>query len=335
LKIKQDIETSACNCDSKLSTAEIHSVVEKVVFACGTEKDKVIPILQGVQDKLNYLPSEALRHICEISEITQGQISGVATFYSQFRHIPAGEHTIKVCTGTACHVKGAGLVKDAFRRELSIDNKSATTEDGLFSIEEVACLGCCTLAPVVQIDNRTYGHVKTTEVNKIIDDILAGPAQEESIEPASPGKTEENEIRVGLGSCCIAGGSKDILVEVRKTIERYKLSASIKSVGCVGVCNQTPLLEFNGSDGEPVRYTNVKTEQVDTIVLEHIKPEKRSIKLLTRINDLLDTFHNDEKVASPINLPDNIREKYINNFLLNQKHIATEHYGELSPFSAG
>lgn len=333
LKIENNIETEACNCSPELSAEEIDSVVEKVVSVCGTEKDKVIPILQGVQDELKYLPSKALKHICEITDISQGQISGVSTFYSQFRHIPAGEHSIKICTGTACHVKGAGLVKDAFRRELSIDESTNTTDDGKFSIEEVACLGCCTLAPVVQIDSKTYGHVKTTEVNDIIDDFLSGPAEEESIEPASHEKTEENEIRVGLGSCCIAGGSKEVLSEVRKTISLYKLPASIKSVGCVGVCNQTPLLEFAGKDGEAIRYTNVSIDQVDSIVLKHIKPEKQRIKIRTRINDLLDTFHNDEKITSPITLADNIREEHINNFLRNQKHIATRYYGELSPFS--
>ena len=170
LKKIDNIETEECNCDSKISTAEIYSAVETAVSTFGKSKDKVIPILQAVQDELNYLPSESLKYICEITEITPGQISGVSTFYSQFRHLPAGEHTIKVCTGTACHVKGAGLVIDAFRRELNIVDETSTTKDGLFSIEKVACLGCCTLAPVVQIDNKTYGHVKTTGAKEIIND---------------------------------------------------------------------------------------------------------------------------------------------------------------------
>ena len=130
-------------------------------------------ILQEVQKRLNYLPSEALKHICKVTDITPGQISGVSTFYSQFRHMPSGKYTIKICTGTACHVKGAGLISDSFKRVLRIDDTRNSSADNLFSIEEVACLGCCTLAPVVQIDGKTYGHVKPTQVDTIIKDFLS------------------------------------------------------------------------------------------------------------------------------------------------------------------
>ena len=103
------------------SAADIISAVDEVVAITGREKEKVIQILQEVQKKLNYLPSEALKHICKVTEITPGQISGVSTFYSQFRHLPVGKHTVKICSGTACHVKGAPLISDAFKRVLKID----------------------------------------------------------------------------------------------------------------------------------------------------------------------------------------------------------------------
>ncbi|MBA7548392.1 hypothetical protein ES705_40849 [subsurface metagenome] len=158
---EHNIEQEKCNCQGP-DIAEITRVVESVVERIGREKNKVIPILQAVQNELNWIPSDALRHISKITEITPGQISGVSTFYSQFRHIPAGDHTIKICKGTASHVKGASLVIDAFKRELKLKEGSSTTDDGRFSIEEVACLGCCTLAPVVRIEDKTYGHVKTS-----------------------------------------------------------------------------------------------------------------------------------------------------------------------------
>ena len=126
----------------------IKSAVDEVISRTGGEKEKVILILQEVQKKLNYLPSEALKHICATTEITPGQLSGVSTFYSQFRHLPVGKHTIKICMGTACHVKGSQLITEAFQRELKIDETHNVSNDNLFSIEEVACLGCCTLAPV-------------------------------------------------------------------------------------------------------------------------------------------------------------------------------------------
>ncbi|HAX93483.1 MAG TPA: proton-conducting membrane transporter, partial [Bacteroidales bacterium] len=165
--------TETCNCNSgALSVDEITSVVDAVVSETGTGKEKVILILQEVQKRLNYLPSEALKHICRVTEITPGQISGVSTFYSQFRHIPSGKHTIKICSGTACHVKGSELISEAFKRDLKITEERNSSPDNLFSIEEVACLGCCTLAPVVQIDEKTYGHVKPTEVIEIVTDFL-------------------------------------------------------------------------------------------------------------------------------------------------------------------
>ena len=106
--------TSGCDC-RQTSVEDIYLVVDEVVSFTGREPEKVILILQEVQKRLNYLPSEALKHICKVTDITPGQISGVSTFYSQFRHIPAGRHTIKICAGTACHVKGAPLISDAFQ----------------------------------------------------------------------------------------------------------------------------------------------------------------------------------------------------------------------------
>lgn len=329
---EHNIEQKKCNCQEP-DTAEITRVVESVVERIGRERYKVIPILQAVQNDLNWLPSYALRHISKITEITPGQISGVSTFYSQFRHIPAGEHIIKICKGTACHVKGAPLVTDAFKRELKLKEGSSTTDDGRFSIEEVACLGCCTLAPVVQIGGKTYGHVKTSEVNQIISDFnnSEGKTGEELPEITATGS--EKEIRVGLGSCCIAGGSRDVMHEVYRTLKRYKIKATVKTVGCVGVCNQTPLLELDDQNGNPVRYTKVKEEQVSEILLNHLRSSTLPNRFRTYFNDWVDTFSSDDKLRSPITIPGEIREKYLNNFLQNQKHIATEHYGVISPFS--
>lgn len=147
----------------------INDIVDRIVLEKSSEK--VIPILQAIQSELNYLPEEALKRVCEITDITQSQISGISTFYSQFRHQPVGEHIVRVCVGTACHVKGAGQVYDAFRRELKLADDSDTDEQK-FTLEEVACLGCCTLAPVVQIDDVTYGHVETGTVKDVLEDFL-------------------------------------------------------------------------------------------------------------------------------------------------------------------
>lgn len=329
----ENIKTENCRDCHPEDIASINSVVEEVVRETGGQKEKVILILQEVQKRLNYLPSEALKHICRISEITPGQISGVSTFYSQFRHIPVGRHIIKICAGTACHVKGAQLISEAFKRVLKITEARNLSEDELFSIEEVACLGCCTLAPVVQIDGKTYGHVKTTQAQSIIEDFLLSGSQDHALENNSRDEEYDAEVRIGLGSCCVAGGSREILSSLTELKEGYDLNIKLKPVGCVGVCNQTPLLEIVTPDRVSFRYTNVRKEQVEEILLKHVSPRSLNKKIKFRLNDLADTFITDERLLSPVNLTGDQREKYLNNFLSHQIHLATLNSGILSPDS--
>ena len=321
-----------CDCH-QITVEDITSIVDEIVMVCGREPDKVIHILQEVQKKLNYLPSEALKHICKVTEITPEQISGVSTFYSQFRHIPAGKHILKICNGTACHVKGASLISDSFKRVLKIDETRNSSPDNLFSIEEVACLGCCTLAPVVQIDDKTYGHVKPTQTEEIIKDFLKTGSKSSGLYNAENKEDIDAEIRIGLGSCCVAGGSREILSEIAKISEKYDLNVRLKPVGCVGVCNQTPLLEIVTKDKIQSRYTNVTKRQVEDILLKHIKPTTITKRLKHNIYDLVDTFLSDDKLSSQINIPEERREKYLNNFLNYQVHIATSDSGVLTPDS--
>ncbi len=331
---QENKHTDRCNCNQgALSVEEITLVVDAVVKETGTGKDKVIQVLQKVQKRLNYLPSEALKYICRVTEITPGQISGVSTFYSQFRHIPSGKHTIKICSGTACHVKGSELIADAFRRDLKISEEKNSSPDNLFSIEEVACLGCCTLAPVVQIDEKTYGHVKPTQVKEIVTDFLQSVSKKSKKKEEPEQESYDAEVRIGLGSCCVAGGSRDILGKLLDIREYYDLNINVKPVGCVGVCNQTPLLEIVSGDKVSSRYTNVRKDQVEEIILKHIQPKSFDKKLKFRINNIADTFLSDDMVYSPVNLPTDTREKTLNNFLSKQLHIATLNGGVMRPDS--
>ncbi len=334
-KLKEDRKhIDTCNCDSgSLSVEEITSAVDAVVKETGTGKDKVIPILQEVQKRLNYLPSEALKHICRVTEVTPGQISGVSTFYSQFRHIPAGKHTIKICAGTACHVKGSQLISEAFKRDLKITDERNSSPDNLFSIEEVACLGCCTLAPVVQIDGKTYGHVKPMQVNEIISDFLHTSAKHQEHAGQTVIDDFEAEVRIGLGSCCVAGGSREILGKLMDIREYYDLNIKVKPVGCVGVCNQTPLLEIVSPKNGSSRYTNVRKDQVEEILLKHIKPRSLNKKFRFRLNNIADTFLSDDMLYSPVNIPSDVREHTLNDFQRTQVRIATLHGGLMTPDS--
>ena len=331
-KDNSNISTNGCGCEQD-SLADITSVVDEVVELTGRDPEKVILILQEVQKRLNWLPSEALKYICKVTDITPGQIAGVSTFYSQFRHLPVGRHTIKICAGTACHVKGSPLISDAFKRVLKIDDTRNASPDNLFSIEEVACLGCCTLAPVVQIDGKTYGHVKPTQVDGIIHDFLNSGNKSINAPGSDMNEDIDAEIRIGIGSCCVAGGSKEILSEIMDVKERYNLNIRLKPVGCVGVCNQTPLMEIVTKENIHSRYTKVNKYQVEEILLKHIRPRTLNKRIKHSINDLADTFLSDDKLSGQVNIPGELREKYLNSFLSYQVHIATKNSGVLSPES--
>ncbi|MBN2582562.1 MAG: NAD(P)H-dependent oxidoreductase subunit E [Planctomycetes bacterium] len=134
------------------------AVVDEIVRRTGSTADATIPILQAIQAHFRYLPREALEHVCRTTEITAAQIAGVSTFYSQFRHKPVGRHMIRVCHGTACHVAGAPLITESLRRHLGIEDDDEDTDcERMFTIEKVPCLGCCSLAPCMTVDDVTYG----------------------------------------------------------------------------------------------------------------------------------------------------------------------------------
>ena len=127
----------------------------------------LITILQKTQELYGYIPTDAVYHIAERTGETPAKIMGVATFYSQFRFRPVGKYLIMLCKGTACYVNGANAIADAVSDELGIHDNE-TTEDGLFSLSLVSCLGCCSLAPVMMINDRTYGSLTPDKVRKIL-----------------------------------------------------------------------------------------------------------------------------------------------------------------------
>ena len=146
---------------------------QRIIEKNGTKREALIPILQQVQEQYGYLPTEALEYVVAHTEITMTELYGVATFFKQFRFTPVGKHLIKACHGTACHVKGAGHITQVLSEELGIV-AGETTKDNLFSLETVACLGCCSLAPVMMIDDTVYGNLTAVSVKKVLNDYKAG-----------------------------------------------------------------------------------------------------------------------------------------------------------------
>jgi NADH-quinone oxidoreductase subunit E len=136
-----------------------------------------IPVLQAIQTSLGYLPPESFDLIERETGIPASKAYGVATFYAQFRMTPVGKHLIKLCDGTACHVKGSETITTAIRDHLGLGAEQDTTEDMLFTLEEVACLGCCSLAPVLMIGETTYGNLNVEKTREILDTYRAKEAK--------------------------------------------------------------------------------------------------------------------------------------------------------------
>jgi len=133
------------------------------------ERGDLIPILQRVQDLFGYLRPEAIRHISRWLKMSENEIFGVATFYAQFRFHPAGQHHIKICLGTACHVRGGEQILATAQQRLGIKT-GETTADGKYDLDRVACLGCCALAPVVAFDGRVHSQMSVLKIQKILDE---------------------------------------------------------------------------------------------------------------------------------------------------------------------
>ncbi len=128
---------------------------------------ELIPLLQSAQDHFGYIPRRAIKYIAEVTSIPESTVYGVITFYSQFRLQPMGKHVIRLCAGTACHVSGSKLLIDTAQDELGIE-VGETTGDGLFTLFTVACLGCCSLAPVMMVNDETHGSLTPAAVRKLL-----------------------------------------------------------------------------------------------------------------------------------------------------------------------
>ena len=154
------------------------SLVEPTLNKYAEVKGSLIAILQETQEAYGYLPMDVMEHIAERTGTPLATIVGVATFYAQFRLEPVGKYLIMLCPGTACHVNGSELISSAITDELGIED-GQTTEDGMFSLEHVACLGCCSLSPVMMINGKTYGRLTPDKAKKVLRSLAAegGEAQ--------------------------------------------------------------------------------------------------------------------------------------------------------------
>ena len=146
---------------------EAKRVTGQILRRFGRKRGNLIPILQKVQGRLGYLPRPAMTEIARFLGIPEVDVYGVVTFYNQFRLTPPGKHPIRVCLGTACHMKGGYITLDAWKRRLEI-GPGETTPDREFDLDTVACVGCCVMAPVTVVDDKPEGQVEPTKVDGIL-----------------------------------------------------------------------------------------------------------------------------------------------------------------------
>ncbi len=307
--------------------------VDQIVARHGRGQEAVIPILQAIQKQFRYLPEEALRRVCAVTDITPATLDSVVSFFPLFRRTPAGEHMVCVCDGTACHLKGAPDIYDAIVENLELGEHEDTDKNGVFTVKKVRCLGCCTLAPAVQIDEVTYGHVNTEIVPHMLEEFLSHAARPKHSVRAEGwnAPAAEAEIRINLDSCCVAGGSEEIRAAIEDAITAFNLDVRIKRVSCVGMCHQVPMVEIVTPGQAPRMYAKVRPEDMLSIVLNHFPPRRTVAKVRARALRWLERWYSDDArepldryVLDPAQAP-------VSTFLQKQERIATEHYGENDP----
>ena len=314
--------------------ADIDAIVEEI----GTGPEAVIPILQAIQHKFRYLPGAALERVCEITDIQPASIEGVATFYTQFRSDPVGEHVLNLCDGTACHVKGSLDILEALSDEIGMPVGQDTDDEGKYTIQKVACLGCCSLAPALRIDDITYANVKVETVEEVLADYDKRATESDEVVEQKERKVKRNgaEIRIGLDSCCVASGTDRIERAIEKALRELDSDVPIKHVSCVHMCHQVPVIEVIEDGKAAALYVHVQEEDVSEIVTRHFKARNPLAFLKSKALKWSEQLYGDldDEILTERHGPD-VRDKTIetSTFLSKQIHIATEGRGQIDPVS--
>lgn len=309
------------------------ATVDAILESRGRSADSLIAVLHALQEAYQYLPEEALHYLCANSEMTPAAVESVVSFFPGFRRKPTGDHTISVCDGTACHVKGAAAIYDAVAEVLALSPGEDTDAEGRFTLRKVACLGCCTLAPAVQIDEVTYGHVESDAVDAMLADFLKNAANPQETEKAASSESDasQGEIRIGLGSCCVAGGSEKVRIALQKSLNELGSTIPVKNVSCVGVCHQTPLLEIILPGKAPALYAKVQAEDVEAIVARHIPAQKKLFAWKRKAARWFESLYASDSVKKPQDYALDAEGEALSAFMKGQQRLATEYCGEINP----
>jgi len=313
---------------SELDLKPVDTMVERI----GGSASDALPLLQAVQQQYGYLLPEAIERLAEMTDCTLSTLWSIATFYDQFRLKPAGKHFVKVCIGTACHVKGATQIYEAFKRHLKIADDDDTDADRLFTVEKVACLGCCMLAPAVQIDDVIYGHLTGETVGAVLQDFLEQQQHAAAVSAkAAAEHAISGQVRICLDSSCRAVGSEQVYDALKKAVVDLNIPVRVKSTSCHGMSFLAPLVEVVMADGQIFRYGQAKPADAVSILRRHFQPKGVSSRIKSRIGQMIDTCLDDRIGEGPIRYSLSVRDHSVDDYLNQQKQIATEHAATLDP----
>lgn len=244
-------------------------LVQNLVQTRGIEQHSLVPILLGIQDEFGYLPMHVLEEIPKLTKISAGSIKSVISFYSHFRMKPAGKHQINVCIGTACYVKGAEQTYQAFLKTLDVQDGEDTDPDLEYTVSKVACLGCCMLAPAVQIGDYIFGWVDPPEIGRVLNDFVRESATGNKLIISEQVTSPNGEVKICLCSSCAAAGSRKIYNELLTWSQRMGFPLKTTLSGCTGVSFAAPLIKLTDKTGQSYYYGNLNTDNLQTILLKH------------------------------------------------------------------
>lgn len=300
------------------TTAE---VVARMIAEKGKGCESLLPLLQSIQTHFGALTDEAVQALSEQTQHALVQITATSSFFSTFRRTPVGKHLVRICIGAACHVKGAEQLTESFRRYLKIAEGSDTDPTGEFTVTEVACLGCCTLAPAVEIDHQIFGWVTPEQIPDLLRSVRNNEGNtKDTIVLPNP---FEAEARICLCSSCAAAGSEAVYEAVKGAVRRHRFPVKVRSVSCTGMSYCTPLLQIT-SQGTLFNYGGITPDRVDSILSTHFLPGGTAAGLRFKIQFLTEKFYRGSCSCENLNTETRPYQE-------SQVRIVTEKSGQTTP----
>ncbi|MBI2377233.1 MAG: NAD(P)H-dependent oxidoreductase subunit E [Deltaproteobacteria bacterium] len=225
-----------------------------------------VSLLAAAQRAAGFLSDEVLDELSRQTGLSLARLRGLATFYNSFSLVPRGRRVIRVCQGTACHVRGSERIWDSLSEHLELGEGRSVTSDGELSIETAACLGCCSLAPVLQVGDETFGRLVARDVGAFLEGLSARPAA--SGELRSMSSRRPNRVAVGLGSCGVAAGGRQVFMAARAALRDLGIEADLVVTGCLGLCYREVLVELQAPELGRCLYGEVSPERVAELLVD-------------------------------------------------------------------